>query len=94
MKRSGPLKRRTPLRNRSKPDNDWAITRQHVIDRDRVCQAVDHPHVCGMGWHVHHVKRRSQGGTNDLWNLVLLCGIAHAYVHDHPAWARSIGLLA
>lgn len=94
MKRSGPLKRRTPLRNRRNRDTEWEQARQFVIDRDRVCQASEHPHDCGMGWHVHHIKRRSQGGTNDPWNLVLLCGIAHGYVHDHPAWARTVGLLA
>lgn len=93
MKRSGPIRRRTPLRTKPRRDNDWEEARRVVYDRDRTCQA-DYPHSCGMGWHVHHIRRRSQGGTNDPWNLVLLCGIAHGYVHDHPAWSRTVGLLA
>jgi 5-methylcytosine-specific restriction endonuclease McrA len=76
-------------------DADWKETRQEVIARDGRCMAEDHwEHVCGMGEHVHHVKLRSQGGTNDLSNLVLVCGTAHLHVHGNPAWSRSVGLLA
>ncbi len=93
MKRSGRLTRRTPLRSRPRRNDDWQDARRFVIDRDRTCQG-GYDHECAMGWHVHPIKRRSQGGTNDPWNLVLLCGVAHGYVHDHPAWARTVGLLA
>jgi len=32
--------------------------------------------------HVHHVTKRSQGGTWDLKNLILLCPLCHR--KDHP----------
>ena len=105
MKRT-PLNRKSPMkRTGMKPSKrattksaaaarEWQAVRQVVIDRDQVCQAKEWEHVCGMGEHVHHVKRRSQGGENVPGNLVLLCGIAHDHVHGNPAWSRSVGLLA
>lgn len=42
---------------------------------------------------VHHIKRRSQGGGNEEDNLLCLCDAHHRYVHDHPEWSRSLGLL-
>lgn len=37
---------------------------------------------------VHHIVPRSEGGTNDLDNLVTLCDLCHAICHWHmgPAW--------
>lgn len=64
-----------------------------MILRDRVCQ-LGEPHRCAAGWQVHHIRRRSQGGTHDPDNLVLLCGVGHQWVHEHPAQARALGLLA
>ena len=50
---------------------------------------------CGdrAGQVVHHRKRRSQGGTNALANLMLLDGDCHRRIHDEPEWARSRGFL-
>ena len=31
---------------------------------------------------VHHIKRRSQGGTNDLSNLKVLCKGHHKMIHQ------------
>jgi len=31
--------------------------------------------------HVHHVRPRSLGGTNDLGNLIALCPVCHAIAH-------------
>lgn len=31
---------------------------------------------------VHHIRPRSQGGTNDLGNLILLCGAHHDLLHQ------------
>ncbi len=44
--------------------------------------------------HVHHRVRRSQGGTNDLSNLVHLCHRCHEWVHANPEAAREEGLMA
>lgn len=37
---------------------------------------------------VHHIVPRSQGGGTELANLVTLCDLCHAVIHDHmgPAW--------
>ena len=44
--------------------------------------------------HVHHKTRRSQGGNNELTNLVTLCAQAHAMVHNEwAAQAIESGLL-
>lgn len=40
----------------------------------------------------HHVWRRSQGGPDEAWNLVLLCRAHHSWVHD-SGHGRTIGLL-
>jgi len=31
--------------------------------------------------HVHHVRPRSMGGTNDPGNLIALCPVCHAIAH-------------
>jgi hypothetical protein len=41
----------------------------------------------------HHRKRRSQGGKNNLANLIDICAPCHAWVHNHPAEAMEHGLL-
>jgi len=37
---------------------------------------------------VHHIVYRSKGGSDELENLVTLCDLCHAVIHDHmgPAW--------
>ncbi len=52
----------------------WREIRQEALRRDNHrCQ------VCGKEHsdQVHHVIPRSQGGTNDLLNLITLCGQCH-----------------
>jgi 5-methylcytosine-specific restriction endonuclease McrA len=41
----------------------------------------------------HHIRRRSQGGTDTVDNLVLLHRECHRWVHTHIAEARELGLL-
>ena len=43
--------------------------------------------------HRHHRLRRSQGGTNDLTNLLALCGVCHGYVHANPTESYRQGWL-
>ncbi|HXA33387.1 MAG TPA: HNH endonuclease signature motif containing protein [Acidimicrobiales bacterium] len=45
------------------------------------------------GLSVHHRLRRSQGGTNDLENLLLVCARHHRHIHDHPAASYEAGTL-
>ena len=42
---------------------------------------------------IHHKLRRSQGGTNDLDNLLAACNSCHQYAHDHPVEAYAKGWL-
>lgn len=41
---------------------------------------------------LHHVKNRSQGGTNDDDNLRAVCGTHHNWITEHPADAHEVGL--
>ena len=43
--------------------------------------------------HVHHRRRRSQGGPDTFANLVTLCADCHSWVHGEPALARAEGWL-
>lgn len=61
----------------------WREIRQEALRRDNGrCQ------VCGKerSGQVHHVIPRSQGGTNDLSNLITLCGQCHMLVSPVPQW--------
>ncbi|MDJ0796020.1 MAG: HNH endonuclease [Calothrix sp. MO_167.B12] len=61
----------------------WREIRQEVLERDnRQCQ------VCGKehSAQVHHIIPRSQGGTNELSNLIVLCGRCHMLISPVPPW--------
>jgi len=45
------------------------------------------------GTELHHIVRRSQGGTNDDENLRLLCHQCHSWTHRNVAAAYQLGLL-
>lgn len=104
MRRS-PLRRYTALKTttalkRSRPKRKSGKTldrdlRERVMIRDRGClgarmiRDVD----CWGEWHCHHIRRRSQGGTDHEDNLVTLCAAHHGWVHANPERAASLGLL-
>ena len=46
---------------------------------------------CRGKLHRHHKLRRSQGGTHELANLLLVCELHHRYIHDHPDMAYPAG---
>ena len=73
----------------------WDKTRKAVIARDQVCQGrLAFPDIdCWVGLHVHHLRRRSQGGTNDLTNLFALCAAHHDAVDANPSVGVGLGLL-
>jgi hypothetical protein len=51
--------------------------RDQVNARDRWCRG------CGaQGTQVHHIKFKSQGGRDELWNLVRLCNDCHPKAHN------------
>ena len=74
-------------------------------DLDRAREAVMHrAHgQCEVRWGrrcmgaasaVHHIVRRSQGGSHDPANLLATCTACHDRIHARPADARSLGYLA
>lgn len=73
-----------------------AAARDAALERDNyACQASEFGlrHVCLGRLHVHHRLRRSQGGSDDLDNLITLCDAAHTHVHHHVAESYANGLL-
>ena len=85
--------------SRLKVDHDWQLQRSMALVRDGgQCQAskygLDHHCTTWLPAHVHHKRRRSQGGSNELDNLETLCVQAHAMVHNEwAAQAIECGLL-
>lgn len=72
------IRKRKKKNKRSTPED----IRQAVLKRDNyTCQK------CGStnDLHVHHIKYRSEGGSNDISNLITLCEECHYEIHkDEP----------
>lgn len=60
--------------------------------KPQLCQAQTKD-CTGRAVHMHHRKRRSQGGTNDPTNLIAVCVACHSYIHNHPAISYERGWL-
>lgn len=69
--------------------------RDRVFARDRwTCQLQGRAdHVCRGALHCHHIRLRSQGGTDAMENLATLCMAGHDWVHGHPMEAERLGLI-
>lgn len=59
--------------------NKFKSNRKILLNNHKCCQK------CGrtIDLEVHHIKPRSQGGTDDLENLQVLCGICHNDIHRY-----------
>lgn len=42
-------------------------------------------HICSGRSEAHHILYLSEGGTDNGWNLITLCGLAHATVHSRKS---------
>ena len=65
-----------------------AATRKIIKERSNgLCEK------CGQqrGTEAHHRKNRSQGGTWEPTNILLLCHGCHAWITTHPALATDAG---
>ena len=72
----------------------YAQARAEVIERSQGrCEAAVEGVCRGPGTQAHHIRRRSQGGTDDPSNLLWVDGACHTEIHRLPAWAESVGLL-
>ncbi len=75
----------------------WLRAREAVLERDQhQCQAerygLEGSCVFWLPLEVHHIRRRGQGGTHALTNLVTLCFGHHQWVTEHPTLAEFKGL--
>lgn len=78
-----------------KKDEVLGDVRQIVLVRDRFkCVAKISKYCSGNAEHIHHLLRRSAGGSHDPKNLISLCQQCHGWVHNHPAESRMRGWLA
>lgn len=97
MKRGRPLRRRALRRGPLLKEARLAY-RHAVLDpiKERsggFCEARIVGVCTGRHDHTHHRKLRSQGGEDTKENLIGACWACHRYLHNHPAWARSVGLI-
>lgn len=96
LRRRGVTKRRSGRPLTSTPSYEAEFQRARPVVRRRSrgrCEAsIDG--VCTVrAVHVHHIKPRGRGGSNDLANLADLCSDCHHWVHANPAEANERGLL-
>lgn len=92
MKRSRIRPRRAkPRPGRTRDPNEWerikAAVRDRQKDRCALCNEA-----CNRG-NYHHILPRSRGGPDRESNILLLHPTCHDFVHGHPTWARTVGLL-
>jgi hypothetical protein len=78
------------------PKSDWSLPRARVAVGVRSKGRCEAKFAGCSGWatQVHHVARRSQGGTHDPENLKHVCDACHLYIHLHVGAAKELGLLA
>ena len=65
---------------------NWESIRAKVLERDQLrCK------LCGKNpsAQVHHIQSRKKGGTNDLDNLITLCGRCHMLLSPVPDYVIS-----
>lgn len=88
-----PLRRRTPLRKRSKKTAKLYRQRGVYVAE----YLTEHPAcvLCGMrADDVHEPLTRARGGSIlDPANSVPVCRSCHSWIHDHDAEATVLGLL-
>lgn len=99
MKSSGQLQRtaidRQPSAKATERLKEFDRNRKLALARDRDCRGptMGMPERCRFGLHVHHIRPRGRGGSNDLDNLLTLCLSHHLWVHSNPEAAKEMGAL-
>ena len=95
LKRTGSLKRVAFAKPVGKNDYEKELDRARPALHQRskgLCE-VRLPGCQGNAVHPHHRKRRSQGGTNELRNLLHLCPNCHTWAHANVALSVSLGII-
>jgi HNH endonuclease len=98
LRRVTPLLRRGPIRRAPTPGRraygaELDAQRPKVERRSMGRCEARLPGCRTWGNVVHHRKRRSQLGTNDLANLLNVCSPCHRLIHANPATAHLAGML-
>lgn len=77
-----PLRAKTPMNKVSKKQSvkNKELLKNRKLILSNICEK------CGQkadwrGIQTHHIKHRSQGGNNELENLILLCARCHNLAH-------------
>lgn len=88
------MQRRKALRAKSERkiayDDELVAMRELVWARaDGLCEICHHVPIA----HLHHKLRRSQGGTNEMSNLLGVCLEDHEFLHANPQYSYDQGWL-
>lgn len=95
LKRTTPLKR-TPFprpKGKNHYERELDALRPALRERSKGRCEIGLPGCQGKAIHSHHRKRRSQGGRNELRNLLDACRACHDRAHAHIAEAVSLGVI-
>jgi hypothetical protein len=84
--------KRTAAKNRVK-QKEYAEARKVVYQRSHGFCEARWDGCVKVANHAHHMKRRSQGGTNDPSNLLAVCHVCHDKIHRNPSEAFEKGHL-
>ena len=72
----------------------YRTSRKTVQNRSKGrCEARVAWNCTGTHEHTHHIRRRSQGGSDLPANLLAVCFWCHEHIHRHPAESVSFGFL-
>lgn len=94
LSRKTPLKRTPFKRKPSKSKGEFSPEVRAAVERRSggMCEAGTA--ICRkQAAHIHHIRRRSQGGKGTLENALHVCNICHTWIHDHPAESEARGWL-
>lgn len=71
----------------------WKVRRAECFDRDMyICQGCKKPLAVGYEWFdAHHVVKRSDGGSDELSNLITVCRACHDKLHPEKRvrWTKN-----
>jgi len=93
LKRSQKPLKRSPLKVKRRGEYQWRKARRAVLERSGGRCEARLVRCTRAAEHVHHVKRRSQGGGHEVENLLAVCFGCHEWIHANPAEAFEKGLL-
>jgi 5-methylcytosine-specific restriction endonuclease McrA len=91
MKRT-PLKR-TAFKPKKRTNHNWALMRKDVFGRSSGACEARWDGCTRLAAHVHHIKRRSQGGSDESSNLLAVCAHCHHMIHTNVSEASKKGHL-